>query len=47
MRQQTLQAAIAWSYDLLTPPEQRLFQRLAVFLGGADARGDHGGLQPG
>jgi non-specific serine/threonine protein kinase len=26
--------AIAWSYDLLTSEEQRLFQRLAVFVGG-------------
>ncbi|MDH3680442.1 MAG: tetratricopeptide repeat protein, partial [Acidimicrobiia bacterium] len=25
------QAAIQWSYDLLTPPEQQLFQRLSVF----------------
>ncbi|MGN6810652.1 MAG: ATP-binding protein [Thermomicrobiales bacterium] len=34
-RQQTLQAAIEWSYDLLNPDEQRLFQRLGVFQGGA------------
>jgi predicted ATPase/DNA-binding CsgD family transcriptional regulator len=33
-RQQTLRAAIAWSYDLLAPPEQILFRRLAVFVGG-------------
>src|SRR5215216_7284311 len=33
-RQQTMRAAIAWSYDLLTPEEQRLFRRLAVFVGG-------------
>ncbi len=33
-RQQTLRAAIAWSYDLLGPPEQALFRRLAVFAGG-------------
>jgi predicted ATPase len=33
-RQQTLSAAIAWSYDLLSPNEQRLFRRLAVFSGG-------------
>ena len=26
--------AIAWSYDLLTPSEQALFRRLAVFVGG-------------
>ena len=33
MRQQTLQRAIAWSYDLLDAAEQRLFRRLAVFVG--------------
>jgi tetratricopeptide (TPR) repeat protein len=33
-RHQTLRAAIAWSYDLLTEAEQRLFRRLAVFVGG-------------
>lgn len=33
-RHQTLRAAIDWSYDLLTPPEQVLFSRLAVFAGG-------------
>lgn len=33
-RQQTLRAAIAWSYDLLTPVEQTLFARLAIFVGG-------------
>jgi non-specific serine/threonine protein kinase len=33
-RQQTLRALIDWSYDLLPPDEQRLFQRLAVFAGG-------------
>ncbi|MDT8306482.1 MAG: LuxR C-terminal-related transcriptional regulator [Anaerolineae bacterium] len=33
-RLQTLQAAIDWSYDLLTPPEQMLFRRLSVFAGG-------------
>lgn len=32
-RQQTLRSAIAWSYDLLRPPEQRLFRRLGVFVG--------------
>jgi len=34
-RQQTLREAIAWSYDLLTPGEQMLFRRLAVFVGGS------------
>ena len=33
-RQQTLRDTIAWSYDLLTPAEQTLFRRLAVFSGG-------------
>ncbi|HMA36816.1 MAG TPA: tetratricopeptide repeat protein, partial [Chloroflexia bacterium] len=34
-RQQSLQAAIEWSYDLLDPGDQLLFRRLAVFAGGA------------
>ncbi|MDP9358228.1 MAG: LuxR C-terminal-related transcriptional regulator [Chloroflexota bacterium] len=33
-RQQTMRDAIAWSFDLLTPQEQTLFRRLAVFTGG-------------
>ena len=33
-RHRTLQAAIAWSYDLLTAEEQSLFTSLAVFDGG-------------
>lgn len=33
-RQQTLRDAIAWSYDLLTPTEQRVFRCLGVFTGG-------------
>jgi predicted ATPase/transcriptional regulator with XRE-family HTH domain len=33
-RQQTLQATIDWSYNLLAPAEQILFRRLAVFAGG-------------
>jgi len=34
-RHQTLEAAIAWSHDLLTPDEQIMFRRFAVFGGGA------------
>ena len=33
-RQQTLRGAIDWSYDLLSPGEQRLFRRLSVFVSG-------------
>jgi predicted ATPase/class 3 adenylate cyclase len=33
-RQQTLRGAIGWSHDLLDPPQQTLFRRLAVFTGG-------------
>ena len=32
-RQQTLSAAIEWSYELLTAPERALFTRLSVFTG--------------
>ena len=35
-RQQTLRAAIDWSYQLLDPSEQRLFRAVSVFLGGFD-----------
>jgi predicted ATPase len=38
-RHQTLRAALDWSFALLSPPEQRLLERLSVFAGGwtADA----------
>jgi predicted ATPase/DNA-binding CsgD family transcriptional regulator len=34
LRQQTLRNTLTWSFDLLTAEEQRLFQRLSVFVGG-------------
>jgi predicted ATPase len=34
VRQQTLRGAIDWSYELLTPEEQKIFRRLAVFVRG-------------
>src|SRR5690606_22450653 len=33
-RQRTIEAAIRWSYDLLSEPERLLFARLSVFAGG-------------
>jgi predicted ATPase/class 3 adenylate cyclase len=33
-RQQTMRNTLAWSEDLLSPEQQRLFRRLAVFVGG-------------
>ncbi len=33
-RQQTLEALIDWSYDLLTDPEKVLLQRVSIFAGG-------------
>ena len=35
-RQQTLRATLDWSYDLLEPADQELFERLSVFAGGFD-----------
>jgi predicted ATPase/transcriptional regulator with XRE-family HTH domain len=33
-RHQTMRALIDWSYDLLDPAEQRLFEQLSIFAGG-------------
>ncbi|HEX3117638.1 MAG TPA: protein kinase [Candidatus Acidoferrum sp.] len=38
-RQQTLRAAMDWSYDLLNSAEQKLFRRLSVFVGGCNLEG--------
>jgi predicted ATPase len=38
-RQQTLRAAMDWSYDLLSAAEQKLFRRLSVFAGGCNLEG--------
>src|SRR3984893_14622519 len=38
-RQQTLRAAMDWSYDLLGAAEQKLFRRLSVFVGGCNLEG--------
>jgi predicted ATPase len=35
-RQRTLEATVAWSYDLLAPEQQRVFRALGVFVGGFD-----------
>jgi diguanylate cyclase (GGDEF)-like protein len=48
-RQQTLRALVDWSHDLLSPPEQVLLRRLAVFAGGCTlelAEETCGGLPP-
>ncbi|GIE31447.1 SARP family transcriptional regulator [Actinoplanes italicus] len=36
VRHRTLQAVVAWSWDLLTEPERTLARRFTVFAGGAD-----------
>jgi predicted ATPase/DNA-binding SARP family transcriptional activator len=43
-RRRTLQAAIAWSYDLLFPDDQRGLQALACFSGGASLAATEGVL---
>jgi predicted ATPase/class 3 adenylate cyclase len=53
-RQRTLRDAIAWSYDLLEPPEAALFARLSVYVDGFTLEsveavcdgGDGSGLDP-
>jgi predicted ATPase/class 3 adenylate cyclase len=44
-RQRTLEGAIAWSYDLLSPEEQGVLQALAVFEGGFDAEQARGATE--
>lgn len=39
VRQQTLRAAIGWSYDQLSPQEQALYRRLGIFSGGCSLEG--------
>jgi predicted ATPase/DNA-binding CsgD family transcriptional regulator len=51
-RQQTLEASVAWSYDLLDEAERVLLRRLSAFTGGfspaaAEAVGAGGGIGPG
>ena len=38
-RQQTLRALVDWSYDMLKDEEQRVLERLGVFVGGFDTPG--------
>jgi len=46
-RQQTLRNTITWSHDLLTPEEQALFCRLAVFVGGCTLEAAEAVCDPG
>jgi predicted ATPase/DNA-binding CsgD family transcriptional regulator len=50
-RQQTLEASVAWSHELLVEPERTLLRRMSVFAGGftleaAQAVGPGRGIQP-
>ena len=40
-RQRTMRDAIAWSYDMLRPEEQRVFRYLAIFIGGCTEAAAH------
>ncbi len=44
-RHRTLRAAVAWSYELCTPAEQRLWAELSVFPGGFGLRGGRARLR--
>ena len=46
-RQRTLERTVAWSYDLLEPPLQRLYRRLAVFEESFDLAQARAGLRSG
>ncbi|MFT4038500.1 MAG: tetratricopeptide repeat protein, partial [Thermomicrobiales bacterium] len=46
-RLRTMQSAIAWSYDLLEPPAQRLLRHLSVFSGGATVTAAEAVASPG
>jgi predicted ATPase/DNA-binding SARP family transcriptional activator len=45
-RHQSLRQAIQWSYDLLSPDEQRAFRALGVFAGGCTAEAAQAALGP-
>jgi predicted ATPase/DNA-binding SARP family transcriptional activator len=45
-RQQTLEALIDWSYNLLNPNEQKVLERLSVFAGGFDLDSAEGVASP-
>ena len=45
LRQQTLEGAIDWSYQLLSEPERLLWARLSVFAGGFELDAASGGLR--